>query len=167
MCTWRARGLSWQARWTSTAASTGNQSCPGGFLCPGMIWRSALGTLVFIWIGKLFPFWGRSWSQAGDYALRFHPQCGIGLLLCGQLENVVSSWKAVCYALCVVLATLAQIPMEPPQSWAVQGAQCSCLKCWVEHRGAQERGKTLSQLPSQHTVQKLGIINVWWSSGEK
>ena len=102
------------------------------------------------------------------------PSVGIGRLLRGQrLEDVAFSLKAVCSSYHFGSDSHEAAPFLfyslSPLCGTVNSEQCFHLKCCGEYMGAWHRGKdSFSVIPVFTThASELGIINVWWLSGEK
>ena len=99
-CTYRAPGLTWQAVWTSTAASTGK--CPA--LGESALTEQAGGQLWELWflsnLRNCFLFEVELENQQGtSYVIQRHPWCAIGRLLRRQhLKNIAFSGKTACSA---------------------------------------------------------------------
>lgn len=174
MCTWRVLGLSWAARWTSTAASTGNQCLPGD----SSVTEQSGGQLWELWVlpGLESLFLSEADvenKQVTGGVNQHHLSVGMGWLLWAASWIVEFSWKAVCSAYHSgsdsheAAQHLYVFYSLPPLCGAMNSVLLPQTLCRVPECVAQGKSLVLYHTCLPSMPFRTRIINVWWLSGEK
>lgn len=161
MYTWRVPGLSWAARWTSTAASTGNQCRPGD----SSVTEESGGQLWELWflpgLESLFLFKADVENkQVTGGVSQHHPQCGYGVASLGSVLNCCVFLKSCVFCLPFRLrftwssTTFIRILFSATPVWCNELSALpsdTVQSTWV--CGTGEESCSVSYLPSQHAFQ--------------